>query len=185
MFKGLRPVLEGFVVPLHEGACETESQLTYCPHKPECIGTTNPDSSVLITIITWHFQFYIVNASKKRVCARSESRFTRPSDCYFTGCPLTTGIDASQYPSSWDVVLVRRCLALLIPVCLNTVKATLPRWNIFTTNLRIWMKVMTLHLTAIIGGIFHKQCQWLAWRVLWHALAFVTYEITWRRVYVA
>ena len=29
--------------------------LTYCSHKPECIGTTNPDRSVLITIITWHF----------------------------------------------------------------------------------------------------------------------------------
>ena len=29
--------------------------LTYCSHKPECIGTPNPDRSVLITIITWHF----------------------------------------------------------------------------------------------------------------------------------
>ena len=27
MFKGLRPVLEGFVVPMHEGVCETESQI--------------------------------------------------------------------------------------------------------------------------------------------------------------
>ena len=27
------------------------------------------------------------------------------------------------------------------------------------------MKVVTLLLTAIIGGIFHKQCQRLAWRV--------------------
>ena len=65
--KGLRPVLEGFVVPMHEGACETGSQiprdLTYCSHKPECIGTTNPDRSVLITIITWHFQFHPVNVS--------------------------------------------------------------------------------------------------------------------------
>ena len=26
-FKGLRPVLEGFVVTMHEGACETESQI--------------------------------------------------------------------------------------------------------------------------------------------------------------
>ena len=25
--KGLRPVLEGFVVPMHEGACETGSQI--------------------------------------------------------------------------------------------------------------------------------------------------------------
>ena len=27
IFKGLRPVLEGFVVPLHEGACKTGSQI--------------------------------------------------------------------------------------------------------------------------------------------------------------
>ena len=43
------------------------------------------------------------------------------------------------------------------------------------------MKVVTLLLTAIIDGIFYKQCQWLVWRVWWHALAFVTHEITWRR----
>ena len=27
LIKGLRPVLEGFVVPMHEGACETGSQI--------------------------------------------------------------------------------------------------------------------------------------------------------------
>ena len=27
IIKGLRPVLEGFVVPMHEGACETGSQI--------------------------------------------------------------------------------------------------------------------------------------------------------------
>ena len=27
LLKGLRPVLEGFVVPMHEGACETGSQI--------------------------------------------------------------------------------------------------------------------------------------------------------------
>ena len=71
IIKGLRPVLEGFVVPMHEGACETGSQiprdLTYCSHKPECIGTTNPDRSVLITIITWRFQFHPVNVSNLHV----------------------------------------------------------------------------------------------------------------------
>ena len=36
------------------------------------------------------------------------------------------------------------------------------------------MEVVTLLLTAIIGGIVHKQCQWLACRVWWHALALVT-----------
>ena len=99
-------------------------------------------------------------------------------------CPLMTGIVASQYPSSRDTVLVRRCLTPLISACLNAVKATLPQLNTFTTNLRTWMKVVTFLLTAMIGGIFHKQCQWLAWRVWWHAMAFVTQEITWRRAYV-
>ena len=35
--------------------------LKHCLHKPNCIVTTNPDRSVLITIITWHFQFQLVN----------------------------------------------------------------------------------------------------------------------------
>ena len=91
----------------------------------------------------------------------SESRFTRYSHCYITWCPITTGIVASQYPSSRHAVLARRCLTPSILACLNTVKATLPQQNKFTTNLRTWMKVVTLLLTAIICGIFHKQCQWL------------------------
>ena len=41
--------------------------LTYCSHKPECIGTTNPDRSDLITIIIWHFQFRPVNVSNLQV----------------------------------------------------------------------------------------------------------------------
>ena len=70
MIKGLRPVLVGSVVTMHEGACETGIQnpeadrpmdLTYCSHKPECVVTTSPDRSVLITIITRNFQFQLVN----------------------------------------------------------------------------------------------------------------------------
>ena len=130
IFKGLIPVLEGFVVPMHEGACETGNPERVSPrdltYKPECIGTTNPDRSVLIKIITWHFQFHQMNVNNKmRICARSESRFTCPSYCYVTWCPLTTGTVVSQYPSSRDAVLVRRCLTHLISACLNTAKATL------------------------------------------------------------
>ena len=33
--------------------------------------------------------------------------------------------------------------------------------NTFTINLRTLMKVVMLLSTAIFGGIFHKQCQWL------------------------
>ena len=86
--------------------------LTYCSHKPECIATTNRDRSVLITIITWHFQFRPVNVSilhlKDDYHARSESRFACYAHCYVTWCPLTTGIVASQCPSARDAVLVTR-----------------------------------------------------------------------------
>ena len=61
----LDSMLSGY---MYEGACETDSQIprligqgiwrtAYCSHKPECIVTTNPNRSVLITIIAWHFQF--------------------------------------------------------------------------------------------------------------------------------
>ena len=75
-FKGLRPVLEGFVVPMHDVACESGSQIPRALARgiwrtvrtsPSAIGTTNPDTSVLIMIITWHFQFHPVNASNLHV----------------------------------------------------------------------------------------------------------------------
>ena len=122
-FKGLRPVLEGFVVTMREGACKTGSQipralarwiLTYCSYKPECIVTTNPDRSVLIAIITWHFQFCPVNVSILHFTyeyrARIEGLFACYSHCYVTCCPLATGIVASQFPSSRDDVVVTRYL---------------------------------------------------------------------------
>ena len=43
-FKGIRPVLEGFVVTMHEGACETGSDVLFaqarvhCDNKPRQIG---------------------------------------------------------------------------------------------------------------------------------------------------
>ena len=49
-YKGLRPVLEGFVVTMQEGANKKSNpdavsprNLTYCLHKLECIETTNPN----------------------------------------------------------------------------------------------------------------------------------------------
>ena len=41
-----------------------------------------------------------------------------------------------------------------------------------------------LLLTPTIAGISNKRCQWLPLRVWWHALALVTYEISWHRAYV-
>ena len=105
--------------------------LTYCSHKPECIVTTNPDRSVLITIITWHFQFRPVNVSilhlKYDYRARSESRFACYSHCYVTWYPLTTGIVASQCPSARDAVLVTRHLTPFISACLNSFLRFLPQ----------------------------------------------------------
>ena len=183
-FKGLRPVLEGFVVTMHEGAWKQEVKsrgrywsgrkgqsyalglgyrrwksrrpwgaphgvntwlehyypglllllprdLTYCSHKPECIVTTNPDTSVLITIITWHFQFRPVNVSilhlKDDYRARSESRFACYAHCYVTWWPLTTGIVASQGPSTTDAVLVTRYLTPFTSACLNSFLRFLPQ----------------------------------------------------------
>ena len=113
--------------------------LTYCSRKPECIVTTNPDRSVLITIITWHFQFHLVNVSnfqlKYEYRARSESRFACYSNCFVTWCPLTTGIVASQYLSSRGAVLVTRYLTPLISTSLYPLKRIIPKQNIFTMNL--------------------------------------------------
>ena len=136
LFKELRPVLEGFVVTMHEGACEKGSQirprdLTYWSHKSEYIVTTNRDRSVLITIITWHFQFHPVNVSilhlKYDYRARSESRFACYSHCYVMWYPLTTGIVASQCPSARDAVLVTRYLTPFISACLNSFLRFLPQ----------------------------------------------------------
>ena len=97
---------------------------TYCSRNPECIVTTIPYISVLITITTWHVSFHPVNDLhvKDECGARSESRFTPSRHCYVTLSPLTTGVVASQYPSSRHVVLVTGYLTPLTSACLNVVK---------------------------------------------------------------
>ena len=66
----------------------------YFSIKPECIVTTNPDRSVLVTIITWHSQLHLVNVSillvRYEYGVRSESRNACYSHRYVTRCPLTT-----------------------------------------------------------------------------------------------
>ena len=139
--KGLRLVLEGFVITMYEGKCETESQIPrpcalwqpICGSctKPECIVTTNPDRSVLITIITWHFQFHLVNVSilclKYEYGAWGESRFACYSHCYVIWCPLMTGIVASQCTSASDAVLMTCFLTPLTSACLKPLKRILPQ----------------------------------------------------------
>ena len=140
IFKGLRQVLEGFVVTMHEGACETGSQIQSALARgiwrtvrtsPSALWPTNPDRSVLITIITWHFQFRPVNVSVLYLIydyrARGESRFACYSHCNVTWYPLTTGIVASQCPSARDAVLVTRYLTPIISACLNSFLRFLPQ----------------------------------------------------------
>ena len=57
---------------------------------------TNPDRSVLITIITWHFQFHLVNISilHNTNVVLEASRFACHSHFYVTWCQLTTKIVA-------------------------------------------------------------------------------------------
>ena len=104
--------------------------LTYCSHKPECIVTTNPDRSVLNTVITWHFRFHRVNISilhiKYEYCARSASQSACYSHCYVTWwCTLMMGVAASQCPSAREAALVTGYLTHLISACLNPLKMIL------------------------------------------------------------
>ena len=63
-FPSQRPVTQSFDVLFDLRVSPRD--LTYS-YKPECIGTTNPDRSVLITIISWHFQFHPVSISNLHV----------------------------------------------------------------------------------------------------------------------
>ena len=121
--------------------CSYRKIITYqTPQSNLPIVTTNPDRSILITIITWHFQFRPMNISilhlKYEHRAWSESRFACYSHRYVTWCPLMTEIVASQFPSSRDATLVTRCLTPFISTCLISLKQFLPQQNILTKNLQ-------------------------------------------------
>ena len=130
-----------------------------CSHKPECILTTKPDRSVSIMIIIWHVTLHPVDVSAFHVNGeygvQSESCFMRFSHCYVTWCPLTRGIAASQYASWRDAVLATSYHSPLVSACLNAVYSVLTQENIFTTNLRTGLALLTLLLRAIIAGISH------------------------------
>ena len=70
--------------------------LTYCSHKPECIGTTNPDRSVLITIITWHFQFHPVNVSNLHV----KGAYVLEARAISRAAPIVTSCGS---PQRWEL----------------------------------------------------------------------------------
>ena len=139
LLKGLRPVLKGFVVTMHEGEFKTGSQIprpigwgiwrTFCTNPSALWQKT--DRSVLITNIKWHFQFHLVNVSilhlKYEFGARSVSHFACHLHCYIMWCLLITGIVSSQCLSARDTVLMTCCLTPLISACLKRLKRILPQ----------------------------------------------------------
>ena len=171
LFEGLRSVLEGFVVTMHEGACEQEvvkpRDLTHSSHKLECIGTTNSDRSVIIAITVKHFQFHLVNVNILHLHyeygSTNESRFACCSHYYVTWCPLTTGIVASQCPSLGTATLVTRSLHTFNIGVFKSVKRIVPQQNISTMKLHIKLKVVMLFLHIwvlefLINGA--SDCHW-------------------------
>ena len=107
--------------------------------------STNPDTLVLITIITQHFcasTFHL----KHENGTRSEIRFACYSHCYVMWWYITKEIIASQCPSSRDYVLLIHNCTHLMPACLFAVKAILSQSNLFT--MKPW-EVMLLILTLV------------------------------------
>ena len=120
---GHKDPLSRFVVTVHEGACEQEVRSRGCSHIPECMVTAHTHRSVIITIVTCHFPFYLVNFTTKcEYGVQRESRFACFSHYCVTWCLLTTGIVDSQCSSSKDAVLVTRQPTPLISACLNLFK---------------------------------------------------------------
>ena len=79
----------------------------HCDNKSRQVGL-NHDYNVTFSISPVNVS---ILRSKYEFRARSESRFACYYHCYVTWCPLTTGIVASQYPSSRDAAIVTRYLS--------------------------------------------------------------------------
>ena len=108
-FQGSTPILEGLVVSMNEGACEQEVKSrdssvdwfdvlfaqawVHCDNKLRQIGLNH----------NFHIAFSISGRA-------SIPHLEYESHCYVTWRPLTTGIVASQCPSSSDATLVTRHL---------------------------------------------------------------------------
>ena len=77
---------------MHEVAFLTALGLVVCLHKPECVVTTSLDSSIMITIVTWHLPL------------KNDSCFSCFPHCYVTWRPLTRGI-VFKGPCARDALL--------------------------------------------------------------------------------
>ena len=77
---------------MHAVAFLTALGLVVCLQKPEWVVTTNPDSSIMITIVTWHLPL------------KNDSCLSCFPHRYVTWCPLTRGI-AFNVPCARDALL--------------------------------------------------------------------------------
>ena len=116
--------------------CESSLKQTVPLKTQSSIGHKCKDNDLFIipvTLYSWHFQFHSVNVSilhlKYEYRARSESHFACYSHCYITWCPLTTGIVASQFPSSRDAALVTCYITPFMSACLDLLKRFLPQYS--------------------------------------------------------
>ena len=153
--------------------------LTYCSHKPECIVTTNPDWLELTTIITRHFQFHHVNINvlhlKYEYGARGENCFACYFHSYVKWCRLTPGIVASKFPSATDTCNV---LPQTFDIgVFKTVKTNLTTVGHIHSKSATMIEGCNVALDANDCYISYERCRWLARKVRWHALAFVTHQI--------
>ena len=163
---------------MHEGACETESQIPRALARgiwrtvrtsPIALWQQNPDRSVLITIITWHFKFRPVNVSnlhlKYEYRARSESRFACYSHRCVTWCPFNDGncrltIPVVKGRCARDVL---SCHIFHIGVLkfVKTISTTIK--HIYTESANI-IEGCNVAFDTNDAGISNKPCQWLPLR---------------------
>ena len=115
--------------------------VTRCSRKLECSVATNPDWSVLSTIITWHFQLHLVNLCNLHfLCTNMALKVTTVSRATL----IVTSHVIPQFPTSRDAALLTRDLTSVMLACLNPLKRALPQQNIFTMNLRIYLNIVML-----------------------------------------
>ena len=148
--------------------------LMYCLHKPDYIVTTNPDRSVLITIITWHFQFHLMNVSILHL----KYEYGAKQELFRMLLPLLS----HMVPLTKDTMLVTCFLTPSIAACLYLSKNNFITIKHIHNESETIIEVVILLLTPMIARISDKWCQWLAMRVWWHTLVFVICQITWHHM---
>ena len=185
-FEGLRPVIEGSVVTIHSGLYEKYVQslsLTapgldllftqarvHCGNKPRHFGL---DHDYDMTFLTSPVNISTIHL-KDEYGARSKGRAT----------PIVTS--RGNYGNNLLTMLFVKIRCVRDANTFNI--------GVFSAGKNDVTKIKHIYnepaylfdscndvLTSMIGGISDKPCQWLALRVWWYALAFVTHEITWRQ----